>query len=148
MDLAESDPAALSSSLVLNTDKIYQLDDQGRVKRDDKGEEIPPIWRPTRLHASDIVDTGDAVDDLMSVQLSGLGLPDDIVRQAAELLDAQFGGTGPDVIRARTHAWLEQYLTWRFGDAAKGGEQSQGPTLYGEILRRRLRLKELALRGE
>jgi hypothetical protein len=158
MQLAESDPSALSSSLVLNTDKLYQTDESGRVKRDEQGNEIPPVWRPTRLHASDIVDTGDAVDELMSVQLDGLGLPDHIVRQAAELLDTQFGGAGPEVIRARTHAWLESYLTWRFGEAA-----TQAPTpppaeppappetklsWYTQILRHRLRLKELAAKGE
>jgi hypothetical protein len=141
MNVAETDPAAISSSLVLNTNKIYRLDEKGRAARDASGEELPPIWQPTQLHASDIVDTGEAVDDVMSAQLSSMGLPDAIVRQAAELLDSQFEGAGPEVIRSRSLAWLESYLTWRFGDAAS-------PSGEIERRRRRLRLKQLAAESE
>jgi hypothetical protein len=66
MDLAESDPDALSSSLVLQTEKVQILDEKGRPKKDDKGEDVPPVWLPTKLHASDVVDTGDAVDGFLS----------------------------------------------------------------------------------
>jgi hypothetical protein len=77
----------------------------------------------------------------MSAQLTGLGLPDEIVRRAAELLDSQFADASPEVIRARSHAWLESYLTWRFGDAARGPQHAAG-----EYLKRRLRLKEMEAR--
>src|SRR5262245_4116304 len=66
MRLAESDPDALSSSLVLHADREQRLEPDGRTPtRGPDGEELPPLWRPTRLHASDIVDTGDAVDGLL-----------------------------------------------------------------------------------
>src|SRR5262245_5501711 len=66
MNLAESDPLALSSSLVLETDQVMRLEEDGTPKLGPDGEPLPPLWRPTKLHASDIVDTGDAVDGLLS----------------------------------------------------------------------------------
>jgi len=58
MGLAEEDPDAVSSSLVLKSDEEQQLDAKGRPALDADGNELPPLWRPTALHASDIVDTG------------------------------------------------------------------------------------------
>lgn len=154
MDLAESDPAAFSSSLVLNTEKVYELDEKGRYKKDEKGDELPPLWKPTRLHASDIVDTGDAVDDVMSA--TGLaegfldGLPDAIARRGCELLDEQFAGSSAEAIRARCNAWLERYLALRFDPAAGGSPESAAPAVETgsvypdlDLLRRKSRLKEL-----
>ena len=66
MDLANSDRDALSSSLVLESDKIADLDERGRQRIDEEGCPTPPLWMPTRLHASDVVDTGDAVDSFLS----------------------------------------------------------------------------------
>jgi hypothetical protein len=67
MDLAESDPDALSSSLVLRVNKEYRLKPDGTKQTGPDGEDLPPLWRPTHLRGSDIVDTGDAVDGLLSV---------------------------------------------------------------------------------
>lgn len=124
MDLAKSDPDALSSSLVLKADQEYRLDKQGRPLLDEEGEALPPLWRPKELHASDVVDTGDAVDGFLSVEggtakLSADvidGLPDAAVRRGVELLDRQFAGQPPEVIRARCEAWLNRYLSYRFGE--------------------------------
>lgn len=70
MDLAGEDSDAISSSLVLSVDMEYRLDKKGVPLKDDEGEPLPPLWRPTKLFASDIVDTGDAVDGLLSAHLS------------------------------------------------------------------------------
>jgi len=112
MDLAESDPDAFSSSLVLQFDEEYRLDNQGRPKRDTDGNELPPLWYPTQLHASDVVDTGDAVDGFLSIG----GLPDEVVRRGAALLDRQFPNASRETIKARCQTWLTRYLNLRFGD--------------------------------
>lgn len=117
LDLAESDPDALSSSLVLRTEKEVRLDKDGTPVRDAKGEPLPPLWRPTRLHASDIVDTGDAVDGLLSAdQLDIDGLPDAVVRRASEALDTLFAGQSREVVQTRVSAWLDRYLALRYGE--------------------------------
>jgi hypothetical protein len=117
MDLADSDPAALSSSLVLQTDKEYRLEPGGERKKDADGNPLPPLWRPTRLHASDVVDDGDAVHGgLLSVHGLDLdGLPDALVRQASAALDNLFAGETREVIEARAQAYLQRYLDRRFG---------------------------------
>jgi len=123
MDLAESDPDALSSSLVLKADQEYRIDKQNRRMQDEAGNELPPLWRPTALHASDVVDTGDAVDGMLSVQLDADGLPDGVVRRAAELMDRQFAGQARDVVQQRCTAWLDRYLTRRYGPAVPGEQE-------------------------
>ncbi len=114
MDLAESDPDALSSSLVLQREEELRIDEKGRRLKDAEGEDLPPLWRPTRLHASDIVDTGDACDGLLSAE----GLPDAVVRQGAAMLDRQFADQPRDVVEARCRAWLDRYLELRYGASA------------------------------
>ncbi len=117
MDLAEEDSEALSSSLVLEIEEELRLDKKGRrLVDEDTGRELPPLWRPVRLHASDIVDTGDAVDGLLGAQLSADDLPDAVVRQGCQLLSRQFAGKSREFVEARVHAWLERYLSWRFDD--------------------------------
>lgn len=144
MDLAASDPDAFASSLVLKSDKIQVTDSRGRPKRDEQGNEIPPIWRPTVLHASDVVDEGDAVDGFLSAD----ALPDGIIRQGAELLDRQFAGQSREVVEARCLKWLGRYLDWRYGEAAKstaeGAEEYRGDGRDPGILRRRRRLRTLS----
>ena len=115
MDLAESDPDAMSSSLVLRKEEEYRLDRFGRPQRDAEGKKLPPLWRPTQLHASDVVDSGDAVDGILS-KLDAEGLPDSAVRQGAEILDRVFAGQQREVIAARLDAWKARYLTRRFGE--------------------------------
>jgi hypothetical protein len=116
MDLAESDPDALSSSMVLQTTKEYRIDKEGRPLKDDDGETLPPLWHPTAIHSSDVVDTGDAVDGFLSAER--LELAPTIVHRAIELLDRQFKGKSPEFISQRCSAWLNRYLVHRFGEQA------------------------------
>ena len=113
MALAESDPDALSSSLVLTVDEEHRIEKDGRPMRDDNGDVLPPLWHPVAIHASDIVDTGDAVGALLSAD----GLPDAVVRKASELLDVQFAGCSREVVQARCLAYLGRYLNRRYGNA-------------------------------
>ena len=108
--------------------------------RDANGDELPPLWRPTKLHASDVVDTGDAVDDFMSAELGALDidqLPDALVRRGSELLNKAFPGQTREVVEARLNAWLSKYLDLRYGPDYK-------PTY--EQRKRKLRLLELTTR--
>lgn len=113
MDLAESDPDAFGTSLVLKANLETRLDKQGRPLKDDKGDELPPLWYPEKLHASDVVDTGDATNSFLSADILA-GLPDTVVRQACELLDAQFAGQDREAVKARLSAFIDRYLTLRF----------------------------------
>lgn len=140
MDLAESDPDALSSSIVVTADQEEQLDPKTkRPMVDASGEPLPPLWRPKKLHASDIVDTGDAVDGLLSAQLGIEGLGDENVRRACELLSKAFPGASRDVVKARVESWLDKYLSYKFGD--EDDEPASKPVSY-EIARMRLKLAE------
>jgi hypothetical protein len=115
LDLASEDPEALSSSLVLKTDKVYILDDQGRQKTDEKGDPIPPIWRPVKLHASDVVDTGDAVNGFLAVGIDQGELPDGAVRLAFAAIDKAFPGVTREVLAARLADFAFRYLDLRYG---------------------------------
>jgi len=116
MDLAEEDPDALSSSLVLSYEEEFRIDKKGRPMVDDSGEVLPPLWRPLKLHASDIVDTGDAVDGLLAASgVDFAGLPDAAVRQGAALLDKVFAGQPREVVEARLTAFRDRYLARRYG---------------------------------
>ena len=132
MNLADNDPDALSSSIVVKPDRVYRLDKEGRPLVDENGDELPPIWRPKEIHASDIVDTGDAVDGILSAGLSADALPLGALWRGAEMLDSVFAGQPREVVEARCRAYLDRYLNRRFGDDD------------GQDLRRRLRLMELS----
>jgi hypothetical protein len=123
MDLAESDPGALGSSLVLKADKEQRLDADGTAAKDDKGNALPPVWRPTKLHACDVVDDGDAVHGAF---LSA-DLPDHIVREVAAALDSQFSGCDRATVEARGRAFLSRYLDLRFGDDAMSADPKDDP---------------------
>lgn len=114
MDLAESDPGALSSSLVLTSKKEERLDAKGKTIMDEAGKPLPPLWRPIRLHASDIVDDGDAVHGGL---LSADALPDAMVRKGAEMLNNLFAGQTREVVLSRCTAWLNRYLDERYGES-------------------------------
>lgn len=121
MRLSESDPDALSSSLVLTTDQEEQIDQKTKKpKLDEEGNPLPPLWIPKALHASDVVDTGDAVDGLLST-LSPDGLPDELVRRGAELLDRAFPDASRQVLQARLLSWMDRYLEMRYGVESDGG---------------------------
>lgn len=138
MDMAESDPLAIGSSLVLKSEKTYRLGDDGRPKKDEKGDELPPLWMPTRLRASDIVDEGDATNSLLSVDELD-DLPDAEVREVWQALDRVFGGQERLTIDARAKAFLERYLNHRFGPATA---PKNGASVA--LAKRKLRLAELA----
>lgn len=129
MDLAESDPSALSSSLVLQVDEEWRLDSKGRKVRDDLGNELPPLWRPTRIHASDVVDTGDAVDDFLCVSLAAEGLPDAIVRELYPIAKRALAGKSKSEILRIVNSWAR-----RFADLAGTDDEE-------EELRRRIKRK-------
>lgn len=123
MDLAESDPEALSSSIVVQADQEYRQNKDGTLAKDDNGDELPPLWRPFALHASDIVDTGDAVDGLLSASIDIERLPLSVLWKGSQLLDAVFLDQPRDVIEARLAAYVQRYLDRKFG------EQPQAPSL-------------------
>jgi len=135
LDLADDDSDALSSSLVLRVERKYRLNEDGSRKTDAAGNPLPPLWRPQQIHASDIVDTGDAVDGLLSASVLTGELPDAAVRAASQMLDQLFAGQPRDVVEARCSAWLDRYLSNRYGDAP-------APTASLDVLRRRLALRE------
>ncbi len=115
MDLAESDPEAFGTSLVLKADLAWRLDKHKQPERDKNGVELPPLWTATELHASDVVDTGDATNSLLSANTID-GLPDAALRRGVELLDQQFGGKSRAFVEARLQGFMERYLSLRFGD--------------------------------
>ena len=112
MRLAAEDPDALSSSLCVDGhEEELRLNKDGTPVRDDEGHVLPPLWRVKSLCGSDIVDTGDAVDGLLSVQhLSLDDLPDALQRRGWEMLDRLFQGATADVVRARCGAYVERYV--------------------------------------
>jgi hypothetical protein len=116
LDLAEKDPEALSSSLVLKAKREYRLNPDGTRQKNAKGEDLSPIWTPERLHSSDIVDTGDAVDGLLSAGIELEALPDELQRRGWEMLDQVFAGQPRDAVRARLLGYVERYLLATFGE--------------------------------
>lgn len=133
MDLVESDPDALSSSLVLKPD-LFIEDAKGRLRKLDDDEFPPddqtPIWRPREVHASDIVETGDAVDSVLSAPQLAEALTadavtpelraalkwDNVVRLGSRMLDALFDGQPREIVEARLSAFKTRYLDNRFGE--------------------------------
>ena len=136
MQRAHEDSASISSSLVLERKEEHELDIKGKPKRDSDGTPLPAYWLPTALHASDIVDTGDAVDGLLG--LSADGLPDAVVRQATELLTKQFPDASREVLQARCLKWLERYLDYRFG-------QDEKPIIDHSLLQAEIDLRKKTL---
>lgn len=133
MDLAQNDPEAFGSSLVLQAEKKLRLDAKGQRLKDEQGEDLPPLWYPRKLHASDVVDDGDAVHDgFLAAGLDADELPDAALWQGGLILDRLFAGQPREAIEARTLAWLGRYLDRRFGLAATPSD----------VLRRRLDLRE------
>ena len=128
LELAASDPAAFSSSLVLTVDREFRLNDDGTRQKDEDGNPLPPLWRPLELHATDVVDTGDAVNDFLSTN----SFPDDVVRQASQLIDRQFSNLSRDVVEARLTSYINRYLDNRFGEPEMT-EQNQTAQLPKEF---------------
>lgn len=154
MDLAESDPDALSSSIVVKPRKVYRKKADGTLEMGADGEELPPLWYPEKLLGSDIVDTGDAVDGLLSID----GLRDEELRKGAALLDGLFDGKSREEIAERLTGWLDRYLNLRFGElseddkfvqnAIAAAEQATAPPLVdASMLLKRQRIRELEMAG-
>jgi len=137
MGLAEEDPDAFSSSLVLQTEYEQILDSKGRPKLDENGDPIPPIWRPVKLHATDVVDVGDAVNGFLSTGIDQGELPDGVVRLACAAIDRAFPGANREVLAARLASFVSRYLDLRYGPMPAG---INGPGI--DVLRRRLALAE------
>lgn len=144
MDLAESDPSALSSSLVLRADEEYRLEEDGTPTRDENDERLPPLWRPKIIHASDVVDTGDAVDGLLSAGVDVDGLPLAALWRGTEMLDSVFADQPEAVVRARLTAWTDRYLAERFGEGP--GVQAVDHRQDVETIKRRERQRKTETR--
>jgi hypothetical protein len=123
MDLAESDPDAVSSSVVMRAKLEYRLNDDGTRKIDANGDPLPPLFRPTELHASDVVDTGDAVDGILSADPQWAGL-----WRVEQVLERSFDGSTRREIEERCGAFLRRFLDRKFGPDV-------------DVLRRRLALR-------
>lgn len=136
LNLAESDPEAFSSSLVLQADREERLDPKTKQPlMNDRGEPLPPLWRPTQLHASDVVDTGEAVDAILSGPSPILvdGMPDEIVRRVSQYLDAFFAGEEAAVVRDRMLAFVDRYIEHAFGQQGSGLSADPEPLAAPEI---------------
>ena len=144
--------------MVIATDYEYRINADGTRMRDTQGEQLPPLWRPTRLMSADVVAVGDAVDGLLSHGLAVDSLPDAVLHRGVELLDKQFSGKPRAFVEGHCQAFLHRYLDRRYGLAA--GEstllaaaqdvlavlrgqtwlyhtlhwQSMGPNFYGQHL--------------
>lgn len=115
MELANNDPGALSSSLVLDTIREYRRNPDGTLQKNDNGEELPPLWRPTRLFAIDVVDTGDAVNDFLS--MDQLSENDQFVRRGVELARQFFGDdVRRDVLEKRLDDFKNKIVLHVLGD--------------------------------
>lgn len=130
LKLAHEDPDALSSSLVIEPDEEYRLNKDGTRMKDKDGNPLPPLWKPKKLWATDVVDTGDAVDGLLSAQhLSTGDLPDAVQRQAWAMLDRLFAGQPHDAIRARVGDFLSRYLSRAEGGAVRDERGDGSPAV-------------------
>jgi hypothetical protein len=141
MDLAESDPAALSSSIVVEPDRFIEDGKGGLIQLggdEEAPEGVTPLWRPRVLHASDIVDTGDAVDGLLSAELDIDRLPLSVLWKGSQLLDAVFLDQPRDVIESRLMAYIARYLNRKFGEPVPA---APAPLLDA----RRLKMDEMKL---
>jgi hypothetical protein len=147
MDLAESDPDAMSTSLVLQAEKTWRLDEQDRPLRDDDGNEIPPLWQPTHLHALDLVDTGDAVDGMLTAGIDVDALPNGVVYRAQQLMAKQFAGKDREFVRAHCEAWLDRCLNRLYGEvetpeAVEPEKPTYDPATDPATLQRRAEVEE------
>lgn len=156
MDLAESDAGAISSSIVVRADENFRLNKDGTLQTDEQGNPLPPLWWPTELLASDIVDTGDAVDSLLTPeflsQALGIDSPelkkllrfDNLVRFSSQALDSFFAGQSEEVVRARVTGFLNRYLSRRYGSPLPGDVDDE-PVAKPKLEAMKARLNKLSL---
>lgn len=139
MDVVEESPDAISSSLVLSIQEEYRLNKDGTPQVDDTGRPLPPLWRPVDLHASDFVDTGDAVDSLLGAKLSAEGMPHEVLNQARQLLSKQFAGKPRSFVEKRLSDWQSRVLDFMYPEEEQEDELSYGDA---DTLRRKLLLRK------
>lgn len=132
LDLAASDPGAISSSLVLTRDEEYRVNPDGTPQLSATGDPLPPLWRPKRLFASDIVEEGDAVDGL--IDSTGGRYTRDYLSRGEAILNALFAGQPAGVVKARCLAYLGRYLSRRYGgEAMRSNWECLGASLGGVL---------------
>lgn len=139
MELANNDPGALSSSLVLDTIKEYRRNPDGTLQRDESGESLPPVWKPTTLFAIDVVDTGDAVNDFLSMEQ--LSENDQFVRKGVDLVRQFFGeSVSRDVLDQRLGDFKNKIVLNFFGEdetmstAAPAKPTEEQKPIQGQLL--------------
>ncbi len=136
MDLAESDPEAISSSLVLSVRREFKLNADGTRQKDAAtGEDLPPLWFPEKLYGSDIVDTGAAVDGLLSVD----GLRDEPLRRGVAMLDEMFPDLSREQLGERLTGFVTRYLNHRFGEVEPAAVNAVAEAAELELRKRRNR---------
>lgn len=106
--------AAASTSLVLHTTEEFRLDNHGKPRRNDAGEVLPALWRPTAIMASDIVDTGEAVDAALSVD-GQRELSEETVDRMWAFLDSRLGELSQPDVTSLLQRLQAEYLQHRFG---------------------------------
>ncbi|QDV40886.1 hypothetical protein Enr13x_07220 [Stieleria neptunia] len=116
LDAADEDPGSFQSSVVISTDKLEREDDE-------QGNRRPPLFRPTKLWASDFVDEGDAVHgDLFGVESLGTFMAGSDRRVSSKLavvldqyVDKLFPDAPAEVLSARIDGLRDRILESRFG---------------------------------
>lgn len=146
LTLAENDSDALSSSLVLNQKSEYRKDHNGRPALGADGEPLPPLWRPTELFASDVVDTGDAVDGFLSPTATGASMATrkptaHYLVQGEALLNELFAGQDRATIERKLLAYLRRFLDRKFGTAPVPAPRGADPRTLSNLLDMKIRAK-------
>lgn len=145
MDLTKDDDNALGMSLVIgDLAEEFRREKNGTLTKGKDGEPLPPLWRVGSLRGVDVVDSGDATNSMLGVGLSIEGLPDEIVRKAAVLLKAQFGGKDRAFVETHLRAYVDRVLAHYWPEDAAGCDTGVGLTVElttTEDLRRRLALR-------
>lgn len=142
MDLAETDPDALGTSVVIVPKEEFRLNKDGTRMKDEKGEPLPPLWTAEKLFAVDVVDTGDATNSMLSAGINPEELTDHDVRQVWEQLNQMFAGQDRLTVQTRCASFLTRYLDYRFG--VPPVEEPNGLNKL-KLRLMHLRLKELGL---
>ena len=118
LNLASTDPGAFQSSIV-----IPSMGQKLERERDADGNKQSPLFRPTKLFASDFVDEGDAVHgnafsvDGLDALMEGSArrIPTKLAAVGAEYLDQMFPDADREVVETRINAFRDRYLSRRFG---------------------------------
>ena len=121
MDLAESDPGAFQSSVILDPDHLKESED-------DSATNGIPVVRPNEFRGVDFVREGDATHgELFGVDLftpegldeffegSDRRIPTRAAQVAWEYMSQIFPNASEDVVRSRFDGLRDRYLHWRFG---------------------------------